>query len=327
MLSSLIAVCAFAEILIADPSIVRKGDSYFLVGTEPAAQSVAAKDAVFPVLKSKDLKTWCALDSGHPEGRILGRDVAFGSKFFWAPQLFFRNGKCCFAYTCGHGWGIAVADRVEGPYRHLATMPKGKGRIDPFVLQDDDGSVFAYCSDWNLGGISVVKLKPDLSGFDGEPAICVKNTEPWEKKPLEKRYEEINAKFGYGEDDAFKCSRGTVEGPTVVKRFGKYVLFYSANDYRSPDYCIGVAVADSATGPWKKLQTGPVLSRDETGFNGTGHGDVFDDGAGRMWYVFHAHNSGVRIHPRRTGIIRLVESLGPDGYPRYAADMKSVRLL
>lgn len=323
----LMSVCTLAEILLADPSIVREATSYFLVGTEPAPNSVSAKEAVFPVLKSNDLKTWNPLDSGYPEGRILPRNVAFGKKFFWAPQLFARDGKHYFAYTCEHGWGIAMADRVEGPYRHLATMAKGRGRIDPFVLQDDDGSVYAYCSDWNLGGISAVKLKPDMSGFDGEPTLCVKNTESWEKKPLEKRFEELNAKFGYGEDDAFKCSRGTIEGPTVVKRRGKYVLFYSANDYRSPDYCVGAAVSDTPTGPWKKLQSGPVLSQAETGFNGTGHGDVFDDNAGNLWYVFHAHNSGIRIHPRRAGMIRLVESVGADGYPRYAADPKSMKLL
>ena len=112
-----------------------------------------------------------------------------------------------------------------------------------------------------------------------------------------------------------------------MKRHGKCVLFYSANDFRSPDYCVGAAVSDHPLGPWKKLQTGAVLSREHTGLNGTGHGDVFFGQDGNLWYVFHAHNSGIRVSPRRTGVIRLVETVGEDGYPRYAADPLSMRLL
>ena len=39
------------------------------------------------------------------------------------------------------------------------------------------------------------------------------------------------------------------------------------------------------------------------------------------------HNSAIRISPRRTGVIRLRETIGSDGYPRYGADMMTMRLL
>ena len=97
--------------------------------------------------------------------------------------------------------------------------------------------------------------------------------------------------------------------------------------FRSPDHCVGVAVADTPLGPWRKLQSRAVLSREDTGFNGTGHGDVFVGQDGMLWYVFHAHHSSIRVNPRRTGVIRLRETLGSDGYPRYEADRVTMRLL
>ena len=75
------------------------------------------------------------------------------------------------------------------------------------------------------------------------------------------------------------------------------------------------------------MQSGPVLSRAQTDLNGTGHGDVFFDGVGDMWYVFYAHRSEIRISPRRTGVIRLIETVEKDGYLRYKADEPSMRLL
>lgn len=53
---------------------------------------------------------------------------------------------------------------------------------------------------------------------------------------------------------------------------------------------------------------------------------MFLDDAGAMWYVFHAHHSGIRVNPRRTGVIRLAETVGADGCPRYEADPQSMRL-
>jgi beta-xylosidase len=104
-------------------------------------------------------------------------------------------------------------------------------------------------------------------------------------------------------------------------------LFYSTNDFRSPDYRVGVAVADSIFGPYKKLQNAPVIARENTGLNGSGHGDVFFDDKGHMWYVFHAHHSNIEISPRRAVVVKLIETVGKDGYPRYKIDYKTMRLL
>ena len=41
-----------------------------------------------------------------------------------------------------------------------------------------------------------------------------------------------------------------VEAPVMVKRDGTYLVFYSANDYGSDQYAVGVASAPSITGPY-----------------------------------------------------------------------------
>ena len=319
-------------VLVPDPSVFADGGRYYLIGTENSLADANEKccEAVFPMFVSDDLRSWRKAETGCAESRLLPRANAFGKGQFWAPQIFRHQDRFYLAYTSDLHWGLAVADAVGGPYRAHAEFPRGGGRIDPFVFVDDDGRVWAYFSDWKVaggGGVAVVELTKDLKAFVGEPALCVKNDRPWERTPLEPKYVELNRKLGYKGWQAYQSNTVTAEGPTVLKRNGKYVLFYSANAFTSPDYCVCAAVADAPQGPWKKLQEGPVLSRAETGFNGTGHGDVFFDASGAMWYVFHVHNSPTRIDRRRTGIVRLVETVGADGYPRYAADRASVRML
>jgi len=321
------------QIMLADPTVARFDGKYYLLGTENAAISAtpgvpASGRAIFPMYVSDDLTNWKLAATPLGDGRLLAKDEAFGKQHFWAPQLVARDGKYYLAYTSDFHMGLAVADRPEGPFRPYVEYPRQPGQmIDPFVLQDDDGKVYIFYSCCNVKGTAVCELSPDLRRFVGEPVRCVCNDQPWEHLPLEPKYEEINRKYNYGEWQRFCCGVGVTEGPTVIKRHGKYVLFYSANDFRSPDYCVGVAVADHPKGPWKKLQDAAVISRKVTGLGGSGHGDVFFDGDGAMWYVFHAHNSDIRVSPRRTGIIRLNETLGADGSPRYAADPSSLRLL
>jgi len=326
-----ISPSAVRDVKVPDPSVFIDDGKYYLIGTENGLADVAKKEgaAVFPLYESDDLVAWRPAKTAAGAARLLRRADAFGKAKFWAPQLIRHEGRYYFAYTSDERWGIAVADAIGGPYRPHAAFPKGAGRIDPFVLVEEDGRVFAYFSDFNVGGgvgIAVVELTKDLKAFIGEPTLCVKNDRPWERKPLEPQYAELNKKLGYSGWTAYQCNTVTVEGPTVLKRNGKYVLFYSANDFRSPDYCVCVAVADAPQGPWRKLQEGSILSRAETGHNGTGHGDVFFDKAGAMWYVFHTHASTTSIGPRRTGKIRLVESVGADGYPRYRVDPATTRM-
>ena len=80
-------------------------------------------------------------------------------------------------------------------------------------------------------------------------------------------------------------------------------------------------------GPWIKYEGNPILSRQHTGMNGTGHGDLFSDKRGRMLYVFHTHYSNDKVAPRRTAIIRFRFVKEKGASDRLMIDQKSFRFL
>ena len=81
-------------------------------------------------------------------------------------------------------------------------------------------------------------------------------------------------------------------------------MFYSGNGYKSHQYGIGCATAKSIRGPWRKLPENPIFQFPK-GLVGVGHGAPFYDKVGKLHYVFHAHNSKDKVHPRRMYITRM----------------------
>ena len=332
-----------AEILIPDPTIFVDNGKYYLTGTHGGiSSSVGEEQKVFPLLISKNCVDWQKYDSN---GKLMGifkkNDIA-ESPHFWAPQIFKYKGKYYYAYTSntrkdGKHIGlrvfIASSDKIEDGFKNSFVVESPTPEIDPFVFIDDDETPYICLVHWaDGGGIWVQQLSSDLKNRVGKLVSISRRTEDGEFAPLSQEFVSLNeAKKkrdkGISPWQLYNHSRGTIEGPTIVKRHGKYVLFYSTNDFRSPDYRVGVAVADSIFGPYKKLQNAPVIARENTGLNGSGHGDVFLDKNGDMWYVFHAHHSNIQISPRRAAVVKLVETIGDDGYPRYDIDYKTMRLL
>ena len=163
---------------------------------------------------------------------------------------------------------------------------------------------FSY--DKNGNRIYAAEIDENFSEIKN-PKLCIKADSDWENVEKTK-------------------NTSTIEGPTVIKRHGKYVMFYSANDYRNPRYAVGYAVADTPLGEWKKSPDNPIIDRRISGVNGSGHGDVFFDKDGNIWYVFHTHNSNTQVHPRRTAVVRLRETI-IDGVPHYSAEKDTFRFL
>jgi arabinan endo-1,5-alpha-L-arabinosidase len=81
-----------------------------------------------------------------------------------------------------------------------------------------------------------------------------------------------------------------IEGPWVTRQQGRYWLFYAGNDFGTPAYGIGVAVADHVLGPYMK-QEEPLL-RSTPSWWAPGHASVAQgpDGAPRLF--FHAYFPG-----------------------------------
>ncbi len=264
------------ELNVADPTIFVDNGKYYLYGTS------ADSDHGFEVYVSTNLTDWEG-PAGKKDGKVLTKGDAFGTKWFWAPQVIKVDSTYYMLYTADEQIAVAQADSPLGPFTNNGkALPASTRRIDPFLFQDTDGTYILYH----------VRL-------DGQNKICLSTTE------IESQ-DVICAAPGTWEDTANAQWR-VAEGPTVVKRGNKYHLFYSVNDFRNPDYAVGHATANDPAGPWIK-ESQPIISRNNTPYSGTGHGDLFTDLDGNLRYVFHAHQSAEQVGPRRTLIATLIEN-------------------
>lgn len=108
------------------------------------------------------------------------------------------------------------------------------------------------------------RLAPDGRALLGEPRTVLVNDLAWE---------------GH-----------LIEGNWVTAQAGRYWLFYAGNDFSTPDYGIGVAVADDPLGPYAK-QTEPLL-RTTADWWGPGHPSVAPGPDGAPHLFFHAFKPG-----------------------------------
>jgi len=81
-----------------------------------------------------------------------------------------------------------------------------------------------------------------------------------------------------------------IEGPWVTRQEGRYWLFYAGNDFGTPAYGIGVAVADHPLGPYVK-QVEPLLKTTRSWW-APGHASVAPGLDGKPQLFFHAFLPG-----------------------------------
>ena len=81
-----------------------------------------------------------------------------------------------------------------------------------------------------------------------------------------------------------------IEGPFVTRQEGRYWLFYAGNDFSTPHYGIGVAVADDPFGPYTKQ--GEPLLRSTSEWAAPGHASVAPGLDGKPQLFFHAFHPG-----------------------------------
>lgn len=263
---------------LADPTIFHHDGKYILAGTDDVNYG-------FTLYTSTDLVHWKSGGGKAKGNRLLYKDDSYGTGSFWAPQLFCIGDSFGIAYAADEHVAIAFSKNVLGPYKQSkqCTVYEDTKTIDPFVFIDDDST--AYLFHVRLTGenaIWVSYLNDDMQTIKNSGSRkCVGAVSGWENTTGE---------------------YAVCEGPSVIKDNGMYYLLYSCNDYRNIDYAVGYAYAKSPLGPWTKA-SGPILSRHHLGINGTGHGDLFRDPDGQLWYVFHVHASNTAVQTRRTMVI------------------------
>jgi arabinan endo-1,5-alpha-L-arabinosidase len=129
------------------------------------------------------------------------------------------------------------------------------------------------------------RLAEDGESLLGEPVIVLANDLDWE---------------GH-----------LIEGPWVTLQKGAYWLFYAGNDFSTPAYGIGVAVADHPLGPYVK-QPQPLL-RSTREWLAPGHASVAPGLDGRPQLFFHAFHPGTGGYNVFRALLTARLSFGPDG--------------
>jgi xylan 1,4-beta-xylosidase len=289
-----------SQIYLADPAIFHSGNTYYLYGTVEGNSGDG-----FKVYVSKDQKNW------EDKGYALKKGESFGEKGFWAPQVFAYQNNFYIAYVANEMIAIAKSDSPLGPFRQDTIKPLEAPvkQIDPYIFQDDDGKIYMYHVRLKEGNrLFVAEMKKDLSAILPETVKeCINASELWENTAA--------AKWP------------VAEGPTVLKHKGLYYLFYTANDFRNPDYAVGYATSKSPLGPWEKYKGNPILSRKDIGVNGPGHGDFYSDGSGDLNYVFHTHFSENKVSKRKTAVLKASFHTDTTGTDKLVPDFKSFRFL
>lgn len=284
-----------------DPTIFYDHGTYYLYGTNDQDS-----DKGIMVYSSTDkMKSWSL------KGYALLKGDAYGDHWFWAPQVWKYNDKFYMAYTANEKIAIAESTTPLGPFKQInkVALVADYAQIDPFIFIDDDGKKYMYHVRLGDGNqVWVAEMKDDFSAVKpGTNKVCI--------IAASGTWEHVNSKAGK-----------VAEGPTVIKRNGKYYLFYSANDFRNKDYAVGYAVSDSVYGPWIRYEGNPIIHQSVTGHSGSGHGDILEDKDGTLLYVFHTHNQSDKVGPRRSAIVRLKTST-VNGVLKFSILKKSLRFL
>ncbi|MDR2955978.1 MAG: glycoside hydrolase family 43 protein [Prevotella sp.] len=259
---------------IADPFILYHDGIYYAYGT--------SSDSGFEVYQSKDLSLW----KKHEE-LALNKADSYGDKWFWAPEVYYNadNKKFYLYYSAEEHICVATADSPTGPFAQEEKKPMREEKsIDSSIFIDENGTPYLYFVRFTNGNVIwVAELEKDLITIKEETLKqCIEVSQDWEKSMAT-----------------------VVEGPSVLKHNGTYYLIYSGNHYQSPDYGVGYATASSPFGPWVKYEGNPILQKPETDLVGVGHGAYFTDKDGKYRYIFHAHASPIKIHPRTAFITDL----------------------
>ena len=259
---------------IADPSIIKIDDTYYATGTS------SEWAPFYPMFKSTDLVNWDQI------GHVFNKQPEWTKSSFWAPELFYNNGKLFVYYTArrksdGISYiGVASTDDPEKEFTdHGIVVEYGTEAIDAFVFEDE-GQLYiswkAYGLDERPIEIIGSKLSDDGLRLEGKPFTFLKDTE----------------------------SIG-LEGQYHFKKGEYYYIVYSPHSCCGPqsDYAVHVARSKNLRGPYERYEKNPIL-RGEGDFMSCGHGTVAETNDGRMFYMCHAYYSGSRFFNGRQPILQ-----------------------
>jgi beta-xylosidase len=253
-----------------DPGVLEVDGVFYAFATNAAGHNI-------PTARSTDLVEWSMMPDAMP---AVAPWVLPVRSNVWAPEPIAIGDEFRLYYTARDREssrqciGVASSNKPEGPYQDNASQPlicpPGYQRaIDPHPYLDSK-QMYLYFSGVCCGepnGIYAQKLSADGLSTVDSPALLLKVDTAWEGD--------------------------IAEAPTMLRREGKYYLFYSGNNYRDETYAVGYAVCKSAAGPCTKAAENPILATGATvRALGPGHQTITKVG-NDYWMLFHGWNEVV----------------------------------
>ncbi len=280
---------------LRDPFILKEGDTWYMTGTgKPFFTTDYPKmgnPKGVPLYSSPDLKTWKF------EGTLVPRiEGSWYQDNFWAPEIHAKDTPAGRKFYCTFngfneitkkgGVGLAVADKITGPYTVLTPDAPIISGNDADLFTDTNGQDYLFRS-----GVVCCKIDLEHAKVIGEPWGC----------------------FGGGAPEDWDTGPGIGhEGPQVIKIADTYYCFYSS---WGRGYEVGYATAKDLHGPWTKSPDNPIYGAQneaackryhkvytqaaEVPFVEVGHGQPFIGPDGKWW--ISAHFGQTRRPPGATG--------------------------
>lgn len=255
-----------------DPSICRKGDTFYLVNS-----SFAYYPGI-PIFKSTDLVHWQQI--GHVLNRPsqLNLDGIRISGGIYAPAIEYNpyNDTFYLITTCVdgiHNFIVTSRDPEQG-WSDPIPLP-AVGGIDPSLFFDDNGKAYIVHNDAPVG----------TPLYEGHRAIWLRcfdtntNTTVGAPKLL------INGGVDISSQPIW------IEGPHLYKINGSYYLL-AAEGGTGSNHSVVIFKSDQPDGEFVPCHPNPILTQRHLNpsrinpVTCTGHADIIDDTQGRYWAVF-----------------------------------------
>ncbi len=257
-----------------DPSICRKGDTYYLVNS-----SFSFYPGV-PIFKSKDLVNWIQI------GHVLDRPSQLNltnqgiSQGIFAPAIEYNPHNDTFYMITTSAYGI-------GNFFVKSKDPE-KGWSDPILLPEIDGIDPSFFFDSDGKGYIVHNAAP-------------KGTPDWEQQRAIRLYEfdvktdKITGKYKEILRGGTRIERKPIwiEGPHMYKINGYYYLM-CAEGGTDTDHSEVVLRSKTPWGPFEEAKANPILTQRDLSDNRpervtcAGHADLIQTPKGDWWAVFLA---------------------------------------
>jgi len=249
-----------------DPDVIRVGSVYYGYATNSAAGNIQ-------MIQSTDLVHWTVDGNALPHIASWARTGAT-----WAPGVLELQSTFVLYYAAVDALtgkeciSAAVAADPRGPFVDNSDAPLVcqldlGGSIDPSPFFDSTGVPYLVWKSQGANGqpptIWSQQLTADGTAMSGgSPQALLMPSQAWEG--------------------------GVIEGPFVLPWSGRYYLFYSANNWNSSNYAIGVAICQGPTGPCSKPLDHSIVVSQGAAMSGPGGPSLFTDTRGKLWIAFHA---------------------------------------